>query len=225
VRAATKVAALIELGLLTASGLRVRPADASLAEALAAAASAARARTPEGALGTVPAVKAVRALFSALGVDPTRTRPSSEALLRRAVQGKGLPHVNNVVDAVNLCSLEAQLPVGLYDRAAIRGEIWLDLGGDGAGYAGLGKERVGLAGRPALFDDDGPFGAPTSDSFRTRVHEGTTEILCIVFAPRSMGSDPSAVGVCLTGIRSALVTYCAASPERIHAHVPALHSA
>jgi DNA/RNA-binding domain of Phe-tRNA-synthetase-like protein len=134
--------------------------------------------------------------------------------------------VNNVVDAVNLCSLAALLPVGLYDRAVIRGEIRLELGGEDAGYAGLGKERVGLAGRPALFDDEGPFGAPTSDSFRTRVHEGTTEILCVVFAPRSpSGESNPALGAALTAIRAALIAHCGAGPERIQVHVPESHPA
>ena len=118
--------------------------------------------------------------------------------------------------------MAALLPVGLYDRAAIRGSIRLDLGGEDAGYAGLGKERVGLAGRPALFDDEGPFGAPTSDSFRTRVHEATTEILCVVFAPRAGGETSGALQAALADIRSALIRHAGALPEHIHAGIPDL---
>src|SRR6185436_4940620 len=46
----------------------------------------------------IPGVSETRALFHRLDIDPTKSRPSSEALLRRVLQGKGLPHVNAVVD-------------------------------------------------------------------------------------------------------------------------------
>src|SRR6185436_10903063 len=71
----------------------------------------------------IPGVAETRALFHQLDVDPTKTRPSSEALLRRVLQGRGLPQVNAAVDVCNLCSLEDQLPLGLYDRDLVRGSI------------------------------------------------------------------------------------------------------
>src|SRR5213594_4208369 len=39
----------------------------------------------------IPGVSETRALFHKLDIDPTKARPSSEALLRRVLQGKGLP--------------------------------------------------------------------------------------------------------------------------------------
>ena len=54
-------------------------------------------------------------MYRRFGVDPTKTRPSSEALLRRVRKGDALPRVNNLVDVINWCSLESQLPFGLYD--------------------------------------------------------------------------------------------------------------
>jgi DNA/RNA-binding domain of Phe-tRNA-synthetase-like protein len=167
-------------------------------------------------------VAAVRSLFSALGIDPTKTRPSSEALLRRVLKDKGISAVNNVVDIINLCSLRWLLPMGLYDLAAIRGNLRLDLGRPGAGYPGLGKAWVNLEGRPALHDDLGPFGAPTSDSFRTRVHEGTTRVLLIVFAPRS-GEEPGSLALarCLADTRATLIELCPADPEQVAMRLPA----
>ena len=50
-----------------------------------------------------------------IGIDPTKTRPSSEALLRRVRKGDHLPRINTLVDICNWCSLEFQLPYGLYD--------------------------------------------------------------------------------------------------------------
>jgi DNA/RNA-binding domain of Phe-tRNA-synthetase-like protein len=131
----------------------------------------------------IPGVAEARALFHKLDVDPTKTRPSSEALLRRVLQGKGLPQVNAAVDVCNLCSLEQQLPFGLYDRDQVHGSVQVRVGREGEGYPGIRKQRVNLAGRLLLADDDGPFGAPTSDSARTAVTPETRNLLVVVFCP------------------------------------------
>jgi len=205
-----ELAALIDLGLLTAGGLAVEPAGPAVTAAIAAAAAAARAAHGARAIGDIPGIAPVRRLMSALGTDPTKTRSSSEALLRRVLKGQGLHAVNNVVDTVNLASLRWLLPMGLYDLAALRGQLRLARGGPGDGYGGIGKERVNLEDRPALYDDEGPFGAPTSDSFRTRVHAGTTRILLVVYAPRGADADPELLKRCLADTRGLLETLCRA---------------
>src|SRR5439155_20803927 len=106
----------------------------------------------------IPGVSETRALFHALDIDPTKSRPSSEALLRRVLQGKSLPKVNPAVDLCNLCSLEHQLPLGLYDRELVKGTLQVRVGREGEGYAGIRKQRVNLRGRLLLADDAGPFG-------------------------------------------------------------------
>jgi len=131
----------------------------------------------------IPGVTETRAMFHRLDIDPTKTRPSSEALLRRVLQGKGLPRVNAIVDVCNLCSLEHQLPLGLYDRDQVRGPIRVRVGSENEGYPGIRKAWVNLAGRMLLADESGPFGAPTSDSKRTAVSEATRNVLVVVFAP------------------------------------------
>lgn len=136
-------------------------------------------RTPS----EIPGLQAARRLYHAAGVDPTRTRPSSEALLRRALKGQGLPAVNNAVDAGNELSLRILLPIGLYDAGQIQGEVELRIGRPGEGYPGIRKEEVHLEGRLGLFDGLGPFGSPTSDSPRTCVGEAATRLLLVVFAP------------------------------------------
>jgi DNA/RNA-binding domain of Phe-tRNA-synthetase-like protein len=126
---------------------------------------------------------AVRTMYKRVGLDPTKTRPSNEALLRRARKSLPFPRVNSLVDIVNWCSLEFQLPYGLYDRRQIRGEVTLRLGRAGESYAGIRKDIVHVAGRIALVDNEGPFGNPTSDSARTMVTTDTEDALVVVFAP------------------------------------------
>jgi DNA/RNA-binding domain of Phe-tRNA-synthetase-like protein len=145
----------------------------------------ARLRHVESALRMHPPADtaSVRTMYKRIGLDPTKTRPSSEALLRRVRRGEPLPRVNSLVDVCNWCSVEFQLPYGLYDAAAIRGDVVLRLGREGEAYAGIRKDTVHVAGRMTLADEDGPFGNPTSDSARTMVTTATRSALVVVFAP------------------------------------------
>ncbi len=127
-----------------------------------------------------------RDLYKALGIDPTKTRPSSEALLRRVLLGNPFPRINTLVDCVNLLSLRFLLPYGLYDLQSIRPPIELRIGKAGEGYSGIRKDRVNLEGRPALFDSEGPFGNPTSDSDRAKITLSTTAGLVVCFHPPSL---------------------------------------
>ncbi|MBN2290567.1 MAG: hypothetical protein JXQ83_14630 [Candidatus Glassbacteria bacterium] len=145
-------------------------------------------------IGEVPGVQAARALYRAIGVDPTKTRPSSEALLRRVVQGKPLYRVNSLVDTINYCSLCFLLPIGLYDLDRIEGEsILLRRGGPGEFFEGIRKAGVNLEGRYALFDAGGPFGSPTSDSLRTSIRPDTVNSLALIFAPAGLDEKTLAV--------------------------------
>jgi DNA/RNA-binding domain of Phe-tRNA-synthetase-like protein len=133
--------------------------------------------------GVVQEVRAARSLFRALGVDPTKTRPSSEALLRRALKGKPLYSINTLVDVGNWCSLEFLLPLGLYDRHKIHGSVVLRPGRPDEGYQGIAEKTVHVEGRYVLVDDLGPFGSPVTDSLRTSVTLDTTNAVMIIFAP------------------------------------------
>ena len=123
-------------------------------------------------------------------MDPSKYRPSSEALLRRVVQGKGLYRVSNVVDIGNLGSIETGWPYGCYDRSKIQGPIVLRHGIAGERYEGIGKRTWHLEGRPVLADLEGPFGSPISDSTRSMITEAAREILIVIYAPSS-ASDAS----------------------------------
>ena len=130
---------------------------------------------------------AVRAMYKRVGLDPTKTRPSNEALLRRVRKGDALPRINSMVDVINWCSLEFQLPYGLYDASRIVGSVMMRIGHAGEEYAGIRKDTVHVAGRITVADDRGPFGNPTSDSARTMVTSSATEALVIVYAPAEIG--------------------------------------
>src|SRR5271156_4370338 len=128
------------------------------------------------------AIVATRAGYKALGKDPARYRGSAEALLRRVIAGKGLPRINNVVDVINLVSVESRLPVGLYDLANVQGDILFRAGRAGETYKGIGKYDLNLQGLPVFCDAAGPHGSPTSDSERTMVTTETKRVVAVVIS-------------------------------------------
>ncbi len=178
---AAELAGVVRCGVLACEGVAVGDAP-DLASEMAVRAVELRRLYRGLSPGDIPALGEARRLYRAAGVDPTRTRPSSEALLRRVLREQPLPRVNAAVDAINLASLFFLLPIGLYDLDRVRGDIELRRGNAGDAYPGIRKGEVHLEGRLALFDATGPFGSPTSDSSRTSVDETTRRLLAIVFA-------------------------------------------
>src|SRR3954468_19047383 len=162
------LAAIVRPGVLWLDGAAVVDREPRMDAPLPPAQAAVRAHPPEEVI-------AVRTMYKRVGLDPTKTRPSSEALLRRVRKGDALPRINSMVDVCNWCSLEFQLPYGLYDAAHIVGNVELRLGGEGESYPGIRKDDVHVGGRIALADALGCFGNPTSDSARTMVTTATVK--------------------------------------------------
>ncbi|MBK8165874.1 MAG: hypothetical protein IPK64_07910 [bacterium] len=153
-----------------------------LATLMARTADELRGRYAGAPPSTIEGLAEARALYRSFGMEPSRHRPSSEALLRRVLQGRDLYRLGCVVDACNLASLSFLLPIGLYDLACVQGDIALTVGAAGDAYAGIRKEDVNVGGRLALYDRAGPFGSPTSDSARTRVTDATADLLAVIMA-------------------------------------------
>jgi len=176
---APELSTIVRPGVLWLDGATVVEREHRMDAPLAAAESDVRVQPPAE-------MTAVRTMYKRVGLDPTKTRPSSEALLRRVRKGDPLPRINSMVDVCNWCSLEFQLPYGLYDAARIDGDVELRIGHPGESYPGIRKDDVNVGGRITLADRLGPFGNPTSDSARTMVTTQATKALLVVFAPREI---------------------------------------
>ncbi len=122
-----------------------------------------------------------RKLYKSFKIDPTKHRPSSEALWRRFKRKGDFPQVNPFVDLLNLLSLKHQISCGLYDIDKIKGEIVITLGEDEDHYQGIRKNNINLKGKIVLKDEKGAFGNPSADSLRTSVNEYSKNILIILF--------------------------------------------
>lgn len=178
---APELSSIVRPGLLWWNGATVVAHEPRLDPLLAEAEARVRLTPPAESA-------AVRTMYKRVGIDPTKTRPSNEALLRRVRKGDTIPRINSLVDIVNWCSLEFQLPYGLYDLSKINGPVTIRLGADGESYAGIRKDDVNVSGRITVADATGAFGNPTSDSARTMVTTATTDALVVVYAPAEIAS-------------------------------------
>ena len=134
-------------------------------------------------ISEVYGVQNARQFFRAIGLDPTKRRPSSESLLRRALKNKGFYSVNSLVDTGNWCSLDFLLPICIYDADKIEGDVDIRMGDEDDIYEALNGETISFEGRYVFVDDQGAFGSPMTDSKRTAVSESTQHAYLIIFAP------------------------------------------
>jgi DNA/RNA-binding domain of Phe-tRNA-synthetase-like protein len=130
----------------------------------------------------ISGVKEWRTAFKQLGMDPSRYRPSSEALLRRVIQQKPMYWVNSAVDVNNFLSIKYALPFGIYNASRIAGStVTCRLGHPGESYEGLNNRESSMEGKLVVSDNSSAFGSPIVDSLRTSVEEKTTHLLQIAY--------------------------------------------
>jgi len=203
---APELSGRVRLGVLTIEGVSVAEADPALAAEVDSCCADLRSRYGGAKSAEVPGAADARTLYKSLGLDPTKVRPSNEALLRRALKGEPLYRINTLVDALNLCSLREQLPFGLYDLDQVAPPVVLRRGVAGESYEGIRKGPVNVEDRPVLVDARGPFGNPTSDSARTMITLGARNALVVVYTPA--GYSQARLGDVLDAAATTLTRYC-----------------
>jgi DNA/RNA-binding domain of Phe-tRNA-synthetase-like protein len=134
----------------------------------------------ESLISQKPAIKETKEAYRKLGKDPSRYRPSAEALTRRIVKGKDLFWINNIVDILNLISLESGFSIGGYDADKIKGKVEFGIGKTDEPYEAIGRGSFNIENLPVFRDDRGAFGSPTSDSTKTMVTDQTTNFLMVI---------------------------------------------
>lgn len=126
-------------------------------------------------------IEATRRVYRACGKDPSRYRPSAEALIRRVLQGKQLYQIDTLVDLINLASMASGYSIGGFDADKFVGPtLTLGVGREGEPYEGIGRGQLNIAGLPVYRDQQGGVGTPTSDHERTKITLDTTHVLIIV---------------------------------------------
>lgn len=172
--------------------LRALPgAEERMAALRAEVAELARASLEGMELSSHATAAALRKLFRTAGCDPTRYRPSSEALLRRVLKGEDLPAIHPLVDLNNCLSVELAVPCCVSEAGSFEPPVTLRAGRPGESYESL-RGPFNLEGKPLLADVQGPFSTPITDSRRGKVREGTREAWIVAYLPAGVVSSETA---------------------------------
>jgi endonuclease V-like protein UPF0215 family/DNA/RNA-binding domain of Phe-tRNA-synthetase-like protein len=184
----------LAFGVLVVRGLDAGPAPAALAEALTTLV-ARRKATPLSPAEEVVRGGARDVLRNGKYKPTGRSKPASEYLLRAAGDGS-FPTVNGPVDANNLVSLEALVPISVWDLAvAGTEELELRLGRAGESFVfnpagqvleledlvcGCGLDPAG-ASRPLV--------TPVKDGLATKLRPDTRDVAGCIYFPLAAGGE------------------------------------
>lgn len=139
-------------------------------------------------LSSDPIIASLRRLFRKAGTDPTRYRPSSEALLRRFLKGVGLTMIHPMVDFGNCLSARLAVPVCVMAEGSFRPPFSFRSGASGETYQSL-KGPLKLEGKPLLMDGLGPCDTPITGNQRVKILPSTRDATIVAYLP----SDPDLV--------------------------------
>ena len=134
-------------------------------------------------LKDVSIFRSYRDFFWKVGIDPTKTRPAAEALVRRILAGKTIPAINNVVDSYNLASIQTEVALAAFNRDGLKGGLLMRTAKSGERFVGIGMNRpMELSGKEIVISDEEKLVAiyPYRDADKTKVSAGTKNLLLLV---------------------------------------------
>ncbi|MGB9740606.1 MAG: B3/B4 domain-containing protein [Candidatus Bathyarchaeia archaeon] len=147
-----------------------------------------------------PVVRAYRDFYWKLGVDPTKTRPSGEALLRRVLHGEELPRISTVVDAYNLASMQTVIPISGFDADHLTMPLQVRFAKNGETFTGIGMSKpVNLSDKMLVLADERQILCiyPYRDCDGTKITEQTRNVLIVGYG---------APGISIENLRNAVET-------------------
>ncbi len=145
----------LELVVRVVEGLRVARESGDLELHKRKLEEAIRAEGTADTIKDEPRVAAYRSFFWSLGIDPTKTRPAAEALVRRVARGNPLPTINTAVDSYNVASVETRVAFAAFDVARLHADVLtMRYAREGEAFAGIGMDRPrSLTGKELVMDD------------------------------------------------------------------------
>lgn len=130
-----------------------------------------------------PTIRAYRDFYwHYLKIDPTKIRPSGEALARRLLRDKDFPKLVNLVDAYNLASAKTFISFGAYDYDKLQFPLYFSFAQKDTPFLGIGmKEPKYLKGTELLLrDQEGIINVyPYRDANRTKITGATKKVLLV----------------------------------------------
>lgn len=173
------------VGVAVVRGIDNRGEDAELTARRKTAAEAIPGRIGAAPLTEHPRVAVWREAYRRFGAKPKDHPSSIENLLRRAAKGHAPSHINRLVDLYNAVSLEALLPAGAEDLAAIDGDVELTVAGEAEApvrLLGEPEARPPKAGEVIYRDRQGAICRRWNwkEADRTKITEATRDAIVVV---------------------------------------------
>lgn len=107
-------------GVMFARGIHTR---AHVGAQVARFSATAQARLNGGSESALPEIQAWRRVFAKMGLQPTKYRCASEALLRRLRKENALPRLHPLIDLCNAISAAFAIPVAVFDMSKVTGDM------------------------------------------------------------------------------------------------------
>ena len=136
-----------------------------------------------------PIFRSYRDLYWTFGMDPTKMRVSSEAVLRRVLKGLNLWRISDVVDIINLASAYHKIPIGLIDVSKLDGDLVIRSAHNGEVFQRIGGKTIMCRGREIVVADEKKivcFGYATHDSERTMITKDTRSVLVLLYGAEAV---------------------------------------
>jgi DNA/RNA-binding domain of Phe-tRNA-synthetase-like protein len=179
----------ITVEVLRLEGLRVTPSSAEFRNFRDEVFEQLRERYTPSSLKENHLIRAYRDFYWRIGIDPTKLRPASEALVRRILAGKPLPEINNLVDAYNLASALTLIPMGAYDAGKIRGELRIRTS-RGERFVGIGGKELVTKGEIVLSDEEKILSIyPYRDADATKITATTRDAIVVLCGVKGIERD------------------------------------
>jgi DNA/RNA-binding domain of Phe-tRNA-synthetase-like protein len=137
-------------------------------------------------------VRAYRDFYWKLDIDPTKTRPSGEALLRRVLHGDELPNISTVVDAYNLASLKTIVPISGFDPDLLTMSFQVRFAKNEETFTGIGMTKPMTLTEKMLVLADAKQTVcvyPYRDSDATKITLNSRKVLIIAYGAPGISND------------------------------------
>jgi DNA/RNA-binding domain of Phe-tRNA-synthetase-like protein len=147
---------------------------------------------------------AVRKLLKTGGFSPTgRNRPAQELLVNDLQERGSFHYINNVVDVNNMLSLETLLPISIFDAGKLTAPIIVRLAQENEGYIFNQSGQYMDVKRSIICchcpDDAGPdgtpIGSPVKDCLATKIYEGASHYVGVIYGTTDIYSTYQMVGL------------------------------
>jgi len=134
-------------------------------------------------LKNISIFRAYRDFFWRIGVDPTKSRPAAEALIRRVLAEKPIPTINTLVDSYNFASIKSGVALAAFNKDKLNGELTMRLAFKNERFLGIGMNKpLYLNGSEVVVSDFKRLIAlyPYRDADYSKVTEETKDVLMFV---------------------------------------------